>query len=280
MSAGPQNSDFPTTDSTLSASALYVTHGGGPLPLLGDLGHREIVALLTSLGSRLVRPSAIVIVSAHWEAAVASVTASAQPELIYDYSGFPESAYHLSYPAPGDPALARQIVELLSAQRIDARLDTTRGYDHGMFVPLKLMYPDASIPCVQLSLVRGLNPTQHLVIGAALATLRQQNVLLLGSGSSFHNMQAFFQPQTAAMRAQNLDFEHWLTETCTSTTLDEAQRRERLAHWDTAPGARYCHPREEHLIPLHVCYGYAGTAAQQAFALDTMKTQTSAFLWS
>ncbi len=274
----PDESRAPTDP--VAVSAMYVTHGGGPLPLLGDPGHRQLTEFLSQVTADIVRPAAILVVSAHWEEPVASITAAAEPPLIYDYGGFPEAAYHIRYPAPGAPALAHDIHDLLRSAQIDARLDVERGFDHGMFVPLKLMYPDASIPCVQLSLLRGLDPAQHLALGAALAPLRERNVLLLGSGSSFHNMRAFFQPPSAATQAQNFAFEDWLGETCCSAALDEAQRRDRLIHWDTAPGARFSHPREEHLLPLHVCVGSAARPAFRSARMQMLNTRTSAYLWT
>ena len=261
------------------ASVLFIPHGGGPLPLLGNSQHTELVSFLEDLGSSLVKPAAIVVISAHWEAAVPTLTASASPSLIYDYSGFPEAAYRISYPAPGAPELASHIRQLLEHGGIRAELDNERGFDHGVYVPLKLMYPDVGIPCVQLSLVRDLEPELHLRIGECLSTLRQQNILLLGSGFSFHNMRAFSLRGNAAPDPMNAEFEDWLEETCTRPDLTEEQRRCRLIDWAAAPHARYCHPREEHLLPLHVCFGAAGSAAARTFRLRVLGKQTSAFLW-
>jgi len=121
--------------------ALFISHGGGPMPLLGDPGHREMVACLSDLAARMPEPEAIVVVSAHWEAAVPTITAAAQPDLIYDYHGFPPESYEITYPCPGEPALAQTLQEMLDAAGIDARLDAARGLDHGVFVPLRIMYP-------------------------------------------------------------------------------------------------------------------------------------------
>ncbi|MGD9939919.1 MAG: class III extradiol ring-cleavage dioxygenase [Clostridia bacterium] len=241
------------------ARMLYIPHGGGPLPLLGDEGHQELVGFLRSFAVSMARPKAIIVVSAHWEATVPTLTAGAAPSLIYDYYGFPDEAYHVQYPAPGDPALAGRIESALRKAGFPVVMDSDRGFDHGMFVPLALMYPEADIPCVQLSLVRGLDPALHLRIGQALADLAGEDILILGSGFSFHNMQEFFSTAGPGVPAdpRNDVFQAWLAETCGSPDLGGQERLERLAAWETAPHARYCHPREEHLLPLHVIAGAA-----------------------
>ncbi|MFH2113853.1 MAG: class III extradiol ring-cleavage dioxygenase [Spirochaetota bacterium] len=241
------------------ARILYIPHGGGPLPLLGDEGHLELVGFLRSIAASMAKPKAIIVVSAHWEASVPTVTAGAFPALIYDYYGFPDEAYRLRYPAPGDPDLAGRIKSALDVAGLSLVMDTDRGFDHGLFVPLSLMYPEADIPCVQLSLVRGLDPALHLRIGQALAALVGEDILILGSGFSFHNMQEFFWlPGTSGQGDPRNDaFQTWLAETCGSSSLEPLERLERLAAWEAAPHARYCHPREEHLLPLHVCAGMA-----------------------
>ena len=235
------------------ARILYLPHGGGPLPLLGDKGHEKLVEFLRGVGSSMARPKAIIVVSAHWEASVPTVTSGARPALLYDYYGFPEEAYHLRYPAPGDPALAGRIKSVFNAADLPLVMDTDRGFDHGLYVPLSLMYPEADIPCVQLSLVRGLDPALHLRMGQALAALSGEDILVLGSGFSFHNMQEFFSPAVDVEDKRNDAFQAWLTQTCGGSDLKPTERLKRLASWETAPYARYCHPREEHLLPLHIC---------------------------
>ncbi|KAA3654832.1 MAG: dioxygenase [Calditrichaeota bacterium] len=266
------------TKSELSP-VLCIPHGGGPLPLLGDPWHKNMVDFLQNITPRLGQPKAILIISAHWEEENATVTSAAHPQLVYDYSGFPSESYEITYPAPGDPLLAEKIFNLLQKHRIDARMDDQRGFDHGMFVPLKIMYPGAIIPCVQLSLVKGLDPELHMQIGQALSSLRQENVLVLGSGFSFHNMRAFFSPSSDGSDTKNDAFQVWLTETCTNTTLSPAERNSRLIHWTEAPFARYCHPREEHLIPLHLCAALANTPAELVFDRAILGKNACAFLW-
>lgn len=260
-------------------SVMYISHGGGPLPLLGDPGHARLRQNLEELAASVARPSAIVVFSAHWEEKRPTVTAAATPDLIYDYYGFPDESYSIQYPAPGAPGLARHIVDMLEGQSMGAVIDPQRGFDHGLFVPLKIMYPEADIPCLQVSLLESLSPAQHIGLGRALSGLLDANVLLIGSGFSFHNMKAFFAPGSDEFTEGNLSFDRWLRETCTSETLDEAHREKRLLNWHQAPAARMCHPREEHLLPLHVCYGLAGSAARQAFTFNIMGMQASAFVW-
>lgn len=262
-----------------SPEILFVSHGGGPLPLLGDPGHKEMVDCLTEIAERLRKPSAVLVVSAHWEEALPMITAGAAPPLIYDYYGFPEESYNIQYPCPGEPALAGKIHSALRSAGIDAKQDDTRGFDHGLFVPLKILFPHADIPCVQLSLNNNLDPAQHWAIGEALRDLDWENLLVIGSGFSFHNMRAFFAPETAESRALNTAFEQWLQETCTSDLLSEQERKERLIHWEAAPGARFCHPREEHLLPLHVCCGLAGARRPEAFLLNILNKRASMYLW-
>jgi 4,5-DOPA dioxygenase extradiol len=257
---------------------LFLSHGGGPMPLLGDTSHQQLIQFTQKITSTFVKPTAILVISAHWEEAQPTITSGALPALIYDYSGFPQEAYAIQYPAPGAPALANKVFNLLKTAGITAKLDDQRGFDHGVFVPLKLMYP-ADIPCVQLSLVNNLQPQQHIQIGKALANLRNDNVLIIGSGFTFHNMRAFFSASTKESQAMNAAFEQWLIDTCSSNQYAELEREQRLIHWDNAPAARYCHPREEHLLPLLVCYGAAGTAAKQVFALEILGKLSSAYIW-
>lgn len=259
--------------------ALFLSHGGGPLPLLGDPGHREMVACLERLPERFHKPAALLVISAHWEESRPTITAGENPPLIYDYYGFPEASYEIEYPCRGAPTLAREVHQLLEQAGIPSHLDETRGLDHGVFVPLKIMYPEADIPCVQLSLVNTLDPKKHIEMGLALHTLSQQNVLVIGSGFTFHNMRAFFKPDTAQSKGLNHAFETWLRATCSDTDLTEEERAQRLIQWSHAEGARYCHPREEHLLPLHVCYGAAQAACTEQFGLEILNKETSVFLW-
>jgi 4,5-DOPA dioxygenase extradiol len=265
----------------MTARILYLPHGGGPLPLLGDPAHADLTHFLRSIAARLGTPSSILLISAHWEADLPTLTGAERPALIYDYRGFPEEAYHIRYPAPGDPALARRACDLLRAGGFEARLDAERGFDHGLFVPLKLIYPDAGIPCVQLSLLHGLDAAAHIALGRCLAGLREQNLLVVGSGLSFHNMRALLDPGVGDNRDVDA-FHDWLIETCTDPRLPAPVRERRLMNWEAAPAARFCHPREEHLLPLHVCYGMASAAtpvAEVAFDGKVLGRRAVALLW-
>ncbi len=197
-------------------------------------------------------PRALLVVSAHWEEARPTVMTSAQPPLLFDYYGFPEESYRITWPAPGAPEVAARVRQLLDQAGIDNGSDAERGFDHGTFVPLKLTYPDAHIPTLQLSLKAGLDPREHLAIGRALQPLRDEGVFIIGSGMTFHNMRGFG-PQG---RAASTAFDAWLRETIVS---EPAERDARLAKWQEAPAARVAHPREEHLLPLMVIAGAAGS---------------------
>lgn len=262
-----------------SRQILYLSHGGGPMPLLGDAGHAEMVECLQKVARQITKPAAILVVSAHWEESVATVTAARSPALIYDYYGFPKESYDITYPCAGEPALASQVDAALQRAGIESRLDESRGFDHGLFVPLKIMYPEADIPCVQLSLNSSLSPAAHIKMGQALRDLAYPNLLIIGSGFSFHNMRAFFGQETKESRAKNEAFETWLIETCGSG-LDEYVRQQRLVNWENAPSARFCHPREEHLLPLHVCYGAAQRPCDEVYELRILNKKSSMYLWT
>jgi aromatic ring-opening dioxygenase catalytic subunit (LigB family) len=262
------------------ATILYFPHGGGPLPLLGDPAHDNMVRFLRAFPQTLSRPGAIVVVSAHWEEPVVSVTAAPSPPLLFDYHGFPPETYEYRYPAPGDPALARRVDSLLREAGIESRLDEARGFDHGLFVPLMLMYPDADIPCIQVSLHDSLDAGMHLRIGKALAALRGDRLLILGSGFSFHNMRELMSKRDDSADSRNQAFEDWLAETLQDPGLDEAERERRLADWASAPYARFCHPREEHLLPLQVCYGMAGGPGEVVFDQPVIGFRATACRWN
>jgi aromatic ring-opening dioxygenase catalytic subunit (LigB family) len=204
-----------------------------------------------------VTPRAVLMISAHWEEREFTVMSHPHPPMIYDYSGFPEHTYHIQYGAPGAPALAERIRGLLQAAGIDARLDATRGFDHGMYAPLAVIYPAADVPVVQLSLKHGLDPKLHLALGRALAPLREHGILIVGSGLSYHNLRAFGPAGKAASTA----FDQWLRRTLLGTSPTE--RAAGLIDWQEAPAARQAHPREEHLLPLMVAVGAAGDDAAE-----------------
>ena len=236
---------------------VFAPHGGGPWPFV-DLGFKRsevdgLAAYLRSLRALpKTPPRALLVVSAHWEEAVPTLMTSERPPMLYDYYGFPPESYTVKWPAPGDPRLAARVQELLAAGGFETATDSARGFDHGTFVPLKLTYPEADVPTIQLSLKAGLDPRTHLAMGRALAPLRDEGVFILGSGMSFHNLRAFRDP---GARPVGEAFDAWLRETAAA---DPTERDRRLLAWSTAPGARAAHPREEHLLPLMVVAGAAG----------------------
>jgi aromatic ring-opening dioxygenase catalytic subunit (LigB family) len=236
---------------------VFLPHGGGPWPFV-DIGWNldDAEALATYLQD--VRalpktpPKALLVISAHWEERVPTVMTSARPPMLYDYYGFPPASYEIQWPAPGEPALAARVQDLLGKAGFATKADDQRGFDHGTFVPLKLTYPDANVPTVQLSLKAGLDPQEHLAIGRALAPLRDEGVFIIGSGMTFHNLRAFRDPRSKPIAET---FDQWLRE---AATRAPAERDRALANWAIAPSAREAHPREEHLIPLMVIAGAAG----------------------
>ncbi len=257
---------------------VYFSHGGGPLPILGDASHQAMVDFMQQLPQQLIKPEAILVISAHWEENKATLMGAANPAMFYDYYGFPDQAYEITYPAPGNPDLASRIAEILEKNYIAASIDNQRGFDHGLFIPLKQMYPAAHIPALQLSLIRGLDPAVHLAMGKALRELLNENILVIGSGFSFHNLRAFFRQDFGAPDPANEAFQDWLAETCTGS-MSQAEREQRLFEWEKAPQARYCHPREDHLLPLHVCVGMAGKPGQLIFDDTILGKRAVAFLW-
>ncbi len=234
---------------------IYLPHGGGPWPFVevgfGDPAeYARLATYLRGIGS-LPRPRAVLMISAHWEERVATVMSAAHPPMLYDYYGFPPASYEIEWPAPGSPELASRVALLLSAAGIESAEDSARGFDHGTFVPLKLAFPGADVPTVQLSLKAGLDPATHIAIGRALAPLRDEGVLIVGSGMSYHNMRGFGRGTAVA---DSLAFDTWLGDT---VALPAPERDARLTAWASAPSARECHPREEHLLPLMVIAGAA-----------------------
>ena len=256
----------------------FIPHGGGPCFFMDwnppDAWDKMAAYLKGAALALPQRPRAIVLVSAHWLESSFSVSSKAQPELIYDYYGFPPHTYQLKYPAPGAPELAAQVAGLLQQAGLPAASDAARGFDHGMFIPLMLMFPDADIPVIQLSLSSTLDPELHLQAGRALQSLRDEGVLIVGSGMSFHNMRGYGDPRFGPVSDE---FDAWLT---AAAQAAPEQRHRLLADWAQAPSARLCHPprAEEHLLPLMVVAGAAGEdLGKRVFSDRVMETTLSAF---
>jgi aromatic ring-opening dioxygenase catalytic subunit (LigB family) len=266
------------SDKSARQPVLFIPHGGGPCFFMDwnppDTWVGMANFLKTVAATLPQRPKAIVMVSAHWRESQFRVTGHARPELIYDYYGFPAHTYDLTYPAPGQPQLAEQVAGLINADGLAAQVDAQRGFDHGMFIPLKLVFPGADIPVIQLSLRKDLDPQAHLQVGRALAALRDENVLIIGSGMSFHNMRAYGDSRFSALSDE---FDQWLTNALESPA---AERDQLLRDWAKAPHAYLCHPQgdEEHLIPLLVAAGAGGEErGQKIYSERVMQTTISAF---
>ena len=247
--------------------AIFLPHGGGPCFFMewtwGPANTwNSTASFLQNIAAKLPeKPRAILAVTAHWEEPVFTVSTAERPELIYDYYGFPEHTYQLSWPAPGSPQVAARAEELLREAGLPAAT-SGRGFDHGVFVPLKVAFPEAEIPVVSMSLAAGLDPAQHIAAGRALAPLRDEGVLIVGSGMSFHNLRAYLRPETVEPARE---FDAWLDGTLAQPS---AEREAGVTAWQTAPWARFVHPREEHLIPLMVTAGAGGDAAGERIFHD------------
>lgn len=234
---------------------VFINHGGGPCfflkagPMRATWKPLEdyLASFASSLGEK---PLALLVISGHWEEAVPTVNISPAPPLLFDYQGFPDYTYRLTWPAPGSPEVAARVRTLLDGAGFSSAADDRRGFDHGVFVPLKVAFPAADIPVVQLSLQRGLDPVTHLDIGRALKPLRERGVLIIGSGQTYHNMRGFGR---AGPDPEAEAFDAWLRHGITAT----ATRDQSLIDWARAPGARDAQPHEDHLLPLMVAAGAA-----------------------
>ena len=258
--------------------AIFLPHGGGPCFFMdwtwgpADTW-KQTEAFLGGLAATLPEPpKAILAITAHWEEQSITTSAATRPELIFDYSGFPEHTYRLTWPAPGESNLAREAAGLVAAAGLPSSVHPTRGFDHGVFIPLKVVFPGAAIPTVSMSLAASLDPALHLAAGRALRPLRDQGVLIVASGMSFHNLRAYLRPETLTA---SREFDGWLTAAVESA---ESERASLLADWQKAPVGRYAHPREEHLIPLMVAAGAGGEApGRRTFKDEPMGAALSAY---
>lgn len=236
--------------------SYFISHGGGPWPWI-DTMRAALAPLeqsLAGLPSELPEPpSAILMVSGHWEAPEVRVMHAAQPPMLYDYSNFPPHTYEISYPAPGAPALAETTAHLITEAGLPMALDDTRGFDHGAFVPAFVMYPEADVPLFQVSMLDSYDPADHVRLGRALAPLREEGVVIIGSGLSYHNLRLF----GPGAEVPSAAFDTWLHETL---ALPATERTARLLDWESAPHARSCHAREDHLVPLFAAHGAAEDA--------------------
>jgi aromatic ring-opening dioxygenase catalytic subunit (LigB family) len=255
------NHEHATQNPSARMPVVFLSHGGGPWPFIdqpyGSLAELEALANYLRGVPKVppAPPKALLMISAHWEEHVPTVMSGTNPPMLYDYTGFEAKAYEVTWPAPGDPQLAARVRQLLAAAGFQTAENDRRGFDHGTFVPLKLAYPEADVPTIQLSLTRDLDPAKHIALGRALQPLRDEGVFIVGSGMTYHNMPGFGKPLGAA---QSKVFDAWLQAKVTSS---QAEREAALTDWTSAPFAREVHPREEHLLPLMVIAGAAGDDA-------------------
>lgn len=240
----------------------FISHGGGPWPWVPPM--RQMFANLEMSLARMPQeigetPKAVLMISGHWETPDFAVMSSANPPMVYDYGGFPPETYQIKYNAPGAPALAQRAADLIAAAGLPTHLDAKQGYDHGSFVPAYIMYPQANMPLFQISLQHGYDPAAHFALGRALAPLREEGVLIVGSGLSFHNLRMF----GPAAKEPSAAFDAWLAEVL---AMPAADRTAALLNWESAPYARVCHKEEDHLVPLFAALGAAeGEMAQRVY---------------
>jgi aromatic ring-opening dioxygenase catalytic subunit (LigB family) len=246
----------------MTLPTYFISHGGGPWPWMAD--RKQMMAKLEQSLQDMPRqigetPKAVLMISGHWEKPEFGVMSSPKPPMVYDYSGFPPETYKIIYPAPGAPELAVRTLELIKAAGLPGHLDDKTGFDHGTFAPMYAMWPDASVPTFQVSLQHGYDPQAHLKLGRALRPLRDEGVLIVGSGLSYHNLR-LFGPQA---RVPSTEFDGWLDQ---AVNADPKTRVQELLAWEQAPSARICHPQEDHFIPLLVAVGAAeGEAATRVY---------------
>ena len=262
--------------SSVRFPVFFLSHGGGPWPWVDAMKQmfvkteREFAALPSRLPAK---PKAVLMITGHWEAERFSVSTSERPPMDYDYFGFPEHTYRLQYPAPGSPALATRVKDLLGQAGFDSASDALRGLDHGTFVPLSLMYPNADVPVVLLSLRSDYSAAQHIRAGEAISSLRDEGILIMGSGLTYHNMRGFGRSESTPVADA---FEAYLNDAITQP--DAAQRNDMLVQWEKAPYARLAHPKEDHLLPLMVVAGAAGRdVGHRVFVDHVMKVAMASY---
>jgi 4,5-DOPA dioxygenase extradiol len=253
----------------MSIPSIFISHGSPMLPLETSAARD----FLQDLGLQLGKPQAVVCISAHWSTRHSCVTGSAHPQPIHDFYGFPEAAYKLQYLPPGAPRLANQVMQLLSDRGIASEVDTSRGPDHGVWNPLLLMYPKADVPVIQLSVQTSLGPAHHWAVGEALAPLRKEGVLILGSGGASHNLK-----ELQADSVPTPDWAHQFIDWLTDAVIED--KKEALIHYrQKAPHAVLNHPTEEHLLPLFVARGAGGkgTLLHSSFTHSILSMAAYAF---
>lgn len=238
---------------TQTLPTYFISHGGGPWPWVPPM--REFFAPLEASLKQMVsdhgeKPRAILMISGHWEENDVGIMGAARPPMLYDYSGFPPHTYEITYPAPGAPDVAVRTLKLLQEAGIAAHIDPNRGFDHGLFAPMEVMYPKADVPIFQVSMLRSYDPADHIAIGRALKPLRDEGIMIVGSGLSFHNLSLM----RGGGAGPSADFDTWLYD---SMMAAPDARRQAMIDWERAPAARICHREEDHLVPIFVALGAA-----------------------
>ncbi|CAB3222450.1 unnamed protein product [Arctia plantaginis] len=267
------------------APSVFLNHGGGPLPVLGDKDNLEIAEGLRNVPSivKLHELKAIIVVTAHREENIVTISSGERHSLVYDYSNYPPESYTFKYEAPGDPILARKIHEALKKAGIPSTLDEERGWDHGVFIPMMLIHPKADIPVIQVSILKNQNASQHFEVGKILYKFRKEGVAIFGSGMSYHNMDEFRKVETDINKFEkvivNEEFDQFLNDVCTG----DEENRKRIIDWEKEEGGLESHPKGEadHLMPLIVNIGAGGTRPGKKIFSSAFYGifQLSGFIW-
>lgn len=257
------------------SKTLYLPHGGGPLPLIDQKTYNNMNNFIKNIGNSY-KPEVIIIFSAHLETKEVTVIYNHDEALLFDYFGFPEETYNYKYNPPKDLILGKKIIKELNNSGIKTT-SSKRGFDHGVFIPLMIMYPKESIPVIQISLKRGLDELFHINLGKALSFLKNEKILFLGSGFSFHNIRSFF--ANNKIDEKNNQFHDWLINVISSDKITEDDRVQMLVDWKKAPNSSYVHPTVEHLIPLHICYGINQRSGKIVFNEEISNKKTIGVLW-
>ncbi|KAG9238998.1 Extradiol ring-cleavage dioxygenase, class III enzyme, subunit B [Amylocarpus encephaloides] len=270
------------------AAVVAVCHGGGPMPVMADPGHAELIQSMSTTIPKILglgtssAPKAIVLVTAHWQTKVPTISSASKHDLYYDYGGFPPEAYKLKYDAPGSPNVAKEVYDLLQGAGFRPEMDEERGWDHGVFVPMLLINPPANIPIIQVSVLSSSSPSSHYALGQALSPLRDQNIAILGSGMpTFHNLRLMFSGASSnpGVMTRNRQWSEQLTEV---VKMEDSEKRGReLEGWRQWVGAKEAHPERglEHFMPLLVCAGAAGEGEGEAFGDMMMGTKQYTYYW-
>lgn len=277
-----------TTTNMTRAPVIAFSHGGGPMPLLGDPSHAQIVSSLRNRVPSILKlntadkPRAICLVTAHWSEHVPHISSGAAYKLYYDYYNFPAEAYKLKYPAPGSPEVAQEVAAAMKEEGLKPVLDEERNWDHGVFVPMMLVRPEADIPIVQISVLNSEDPVEHLAMGRALGRLREQNVVIVGSGfASMHNTRVMMsgEMREPSFKAKNDEWSRAVTDA--ACEVDEAKREEKFKEWRKWPHAYQMHPRGggEHFLPLVVAAGAGGEGKAKFYADEYKGTDMYSYYW-